>query len=290
MVIKTERKEKPIKSNRTVKASMSIKKTTARQRGVNPIVTLNMAERKIMVSREKIKEFVNTLPQGTPLIINIPMPEEKNDIAEYHAILVYIRDHDVLVSDWGGDRRTESHKQYFDSKKWRNYKVLLEVIESELEKHVKFVEIDEDLEKEAMDVHTSRKRACAPGGEGGCSYYIFKWTEKHLPDLLSETKPPNKSPKKTPSKKMKARFPEEPSPRSADSRSRMSYSSSRISDSSKSPDSSSRMSDSSKSPESTSRMSDSSKSPDSSSRMSDSSKIPEPTLLQKIWRQFFSGK
>jgi hypothetical protein len=273
MVIKTEKKEKPIKSNRTVKASMSIKKTTARQRGVNPIVTLNLAEHKIMVSREKIKAFVNTLPQGTPLIINIPMPEDKkkHDIAEYHAILVYIRDHDVLVSDWGGDRRTESHKQYFDSKKWRNYKVLLEVIESELEKHVKFVEKDEDLDKEAMAVHTSRKRACAPGGEGGCSYYIFKWTEKHLPDLLSENKTPNKTPKKTPSKKMKARLPEpspknpESSPKSLDSNSRMSDSSSRMSDSS-------------------SRMSD------SSSRMSDSSKSPEPTLLQKLWYRFFSGK
>ena len=250
MVIKTEKKEKPIKSNRTVKASMSTKKTTARQRGVNPIVTLNMAEHKIMMSREKIKAFVNTLPQGTPLIINIPMPEDKenDEIAEYHAILVYIRDHDALVSDWGGDRRTKPHKYYFDSKKWKNYKVLLEVIESELEKRVKFVEKDEDLAKEAMAVHTSRKRACAPDGEGGCSYYIFKWTEKHLPDLLSENKSPNKSPKKTPSKKMKPASPEP-----------------------------------SKSPESSSRMSESSKSPDSS-------KSPEPTLLQKIWRQFFSGK
>ena len=240
MVIKTEKKEKPIKSNRTVKASMSTKKTTARQRGVNPIVTLNMAEHKIMMSREKIKAFVNTLPQGTPLIINIPMPEDKenDEIAEYHAILVYIRDHDALVSDWGGDRRTKPHKYYFDSKKWKNYKVLLEVIESELEKRVKFVEKDEDLAKEAMAVHTSRKRACAPDGEGGCSYYIFKWTEKHLPDLLST----KKSPKKTPSKKMKPASPEP------------------------------------------------SKNPESSSRMSDSSKSPEPTLLQKIWRQFFSGK
>jgi hypothetical protein len=186
---KENKNKKPHKSNpgRTKKSMLKrnpVIPKKSRSNRKDPLVpTLNMSESKIKLSDKKIKEFIEEQLKSGPYIVNIPMPKDEDHFAEYHAILVYVRDRDVLISDWGGDRRTEGHEHYYNTPHWQNYKLLLKFIGSELKKPVKFVEVDRALADEAMQVHESRKRKCAPGGEGGCSHYIFNWKARHLSEI-----------------------------------------------------------------------------------------------------------
>jgi hypothetical protein len=166
----------------------TVVKSSARRRKP-PITALNMSESRIQLKEKKIKTFIETLDENVPIIVNIPMPKDKKNVAEYHAILLYIEGKQIFVSDWGGDRRTREHKRYYNTPHWFNYKLFLKLLESELKKKVIFVEVDEKLAKEAMDVHNSRTCERAPSGEGGCSYYIYNWTAAHLDDLISGKKP-----------------------------------------------------------------------------------------------------
>jgi hypothetical protein len=45
---------------------------------------------------------------------------------------------------------------------------------------IEYYPIDTVLAKEAMQHHKSHKNTKESEGSGGCSYYIYKWVEKHL--------------------------------------------------------------------------------------------------------------
>jgi len=151
------------------------------KRGGMPITALNLTDRITHPSEDKIIDFItNDLSKTGPNIINIPMPADENDTTpEFHAILVDIRGETILVSDWGGDRRKNKSRYFYDWPKWRTYRVLIESLEQTFGKPVIFANVDSDLYKSAHCKHELHR------GQGGCSEYIYNWANRHYPDAFT---------------------------------------------------------------------------------------------------------
>jgi len=182
----SKKNNKTIKQNRTTRSkktggntpqskkrrteSRSENESKQKRRRGNPLRTLILNVRSEANQREQIKNFVHNNVKDGIYIIDFPVPPER------HAILVDVQ-HDnkkVMVSDWGGDIRKRNLKL---PKRWEIYKLLLDELENIYK--VEYFEVDEPLRDLASIEHKSRATKNCEGGQGGCSFYIYKWEAKH---------------------------------------------------------------------------------------------------------------
>jgi hypothetical protein len=124
---------------------------------------------------KKILEFINYyIKPNVPVIVSVPIRPER------HAFLVLVleKEQKIMVADWG----VRDIKELKDDDNWVVYvKFVKKLLEKYTDYKLEFFPVDDELYKEA-DAHHKKNNIDSEdeGGFGGCSYYIYKWKDKHM--------------------------------------------------------------------------------------------------------------
>jgi len=143
------------------------------------IATREIGNSNRLVTDAELRRFVSVeITDQHPQIVSLPIPPER------HAILVDVQQNNgrIMVSDWGGSQNKTRGFQYLDTTKrtknkaynpdWEQYSVFMKLLEEKYNLPVQYCDVDPKLYDDA-DRHHKRFKS------GGCSYYIYEWTQKY---------------------------------------------------------------------------------------------------------------
>lgn len=127
-------------------------------------------------SDKTILQFIHdSIEPNVPVIISLPIPPER------HAFLILVSDktEKIMVADWGvrdiDGMAKSKNKIYKRFVVYVKFMKMLQEIYPDYE--LEFFPVDEELYKEALAHHDKSNL-------GGCSYYIYKWINKHNDELI----------------------------------------------------------------------------------------------------------
>ena len=169
-----KRKNKFNKSSKKMMkgSSNSIRSTRSNRKPMIDTLEIN-GQSNTAVRKEYLINFINNnISLDEPVIVSLPVPPER------HAFLVHIKSdtNEILISDWGGEENKNRDKNN-PNHPWSNYCNFLRLLKKKYsEYNIVYYPVDEEIEKEADEHHKCNSSS------GGCSYYIYKWVEKHYPD------------------------------------------------------------------------------------------------------------
>lgn len=150
----------------------SVRKSSRFQPSVLHIETHSLGElsTRINISEETILDFIDkNIKSNEPVIVSLPISPER------HAFLVVIltKQKKIMIADWflrDIDKITD--------KNWVIYVKFMNMIKEKYSGYkIDFFPVDKQLHKCAKKHHTKNR------GSGGCSYYIYKWIQKHNDEL-----------------------------------------------------------------------------------------------------------
>lgn len=183
--INTRRKTRKIKGG-----DESLLEKTCRPRRTTHTLPTHTIDGKRNVSDDKIRDFArNVVGNKGPQVIVLPVPPES------HAFLVNITNENIMVSNWSGelaeirasksvminDRLYRNTPSRYYKKKWTMFSKFLNFLRERFpEKELLYYDVDTDLSDEANEHHINS------GNSGGCSYYIYKWIDKHWDEIKPE--------------------------------------------------------------------------------------------------------
>jgi hypothetical protein len=125
-------------------------------------------------SDKTILQFIHdSIEPNVPVTISLPIPPER------HAFLVLVstKNKQIMVADWG--KRNLDDLENFDN--WIIYVKFMKFLKEKYPSYdLHFFDVDKELYQKANAHHKKGKGK----GSGGCSYYIYKWIQKHNDELL----------------------------------------------------------------------------------------------------------
>ena len=173
-------KQKTIIGSSPNKMEVAQKKRQSRRlQGNKPVEIIEIGDGNIPVTDLALQGIIkNKIKIDVPQIVSLPIPPAR------HAFLVHInkKEKKIMISDWGGKSNktrgiTVGKRKALEN--WRQYSNFMILLEEKYKLPIEYYEVDKELKKEAEEHHSAYKNKKEQEGSGGCSYYIFKWYEKH---------------------------------------------------------------------------------------------------------------
>lgn len=134
------------------------------------------------VTEAKLQEAITKIEYDIPKVVSLPVPPSR------HAFLVHVQDDKIMISDWGGHdnlyrgvKRIKNKKNSDYESNWEQYSEFMHLLEVKFNLPIDYYPIDTKLARLAKKYHESRPSAREPDGSGGCSEYIYRWMNKHMP-------------------------------------------------------------------------------------------------------------
>lgn len=169
---------------KSMKTGGSPPRKSRRIHGEQPRITIEIGSstQTTQVTDMELRNAVKKIKYDIPQVVSLPVPPSR------HAFIVHVQDDKIMISDWGGHdnqyrgvAKIKGKKNRDYESNWEQYSEFMHLLEEKFKLLIEYYPIDESLAEEAMIHHRSHKNTKETDGSGGCSYYIYKWMDKHYP-------------------------------------------------------------------------------------------------------------